>query len=166
MLLAILDQLNGRAVCDDAHEDEMAELLEAWTDGKYKLVAVTDSQKLEGEISRISACRAGHLDKDPKSGEYGINLYVSHIRTEEWKRKAGKKVNDLPDLGGGHWEGMVKRNGRKGGMSGISAKQRSPSEKIQKKGGKKSSDRNEEGGKNSEGTVIGTLQLRPFNDDK
>jgi hypothetical protein len=87
-LLALYDNLVGRRVYDDAEDNELADLMHAWTQREFRLVIVSDAYR-----NRF-AYRAGSLEQQTT---YARSLYV------HWRRTGRGGAQH------GHWESMSRR---------------------------------------------------------
>lgn len=87
-LLALFDRVVGRRVCDDAEDNELADLMDAWTGNEFRVVIVSTA------YGNRSAYRAGILEQQT---QFGRNLYVHWTATGQ------------SGISGGHWESMRRR---------------------------------------------------------
>jgi hypothetical protein len=87
-LLALFDRVVGRRVYDDAEDNELADLMDAWTGNDFRVVIVSSA------YDDRSVYRAGTLEQQTQLGR---NLYV------HWKAIGQSKTS------GGHWESMTRR---------------------------------------------------------
>jgi hypothetical protein len=88
-LLALFDRVVGRRVCNDAEDNELADLMDAWTGNDFRVVIVSSA------YDNRSAYMAGTLEQQTQLGR---NLYV------HWKAIGQSKTS------GGHWESMRRRS--------------------------------------------------------
>jgi hypothetical protein len=87
-LLALFDRVVRRRIYDDAEDNELADLMDAWTGNDFRVVIMSEA------YDNRSAYRAGTLEQQTQLGR---NLYV------HWKAIGQSKTS------GGHWESMRRR---------------------------------------------------------
>jgi hypothetical protein len=87
-LLALFDRVVGRQIYDHAEDNELADLMDAWTGNDFRVVIVSTAYR------NRNAYRAGTLEQQTQLGR---NLYV------HWK------ATWQPGTSGGHWESMRRR---------------------------------------------------------
>jgi hypothetical protein len=101
-LLAGLDTLVGREVNNDVYDQELALLVDRWTNGQCQVIIVSDA------LDHKLAYRGGYVDRYPEQHRTGRNLYVRHQVSTDGK-------------GGGHWESMERRETRRGSFEETGA---------------------------------------------